>query len=274
VPAALCGVVGFKNTARLVPTEGCVPLSTTLDTVCAMTRSVRDAILAHEVLSGSVVTRADVPLSGYRLAVVRSGHMLDALDATVARAFERAVARLRDAGADVQEIDIAAIDDIGPMQAIGGFGAAESYAWHRPLLQRAADRYDPRVRKRLEGGAAMKAWEYLDLFRTRAEIIDRFDHAATGFDAMLSPTVPMVAPPIAQVEPGAERDDEFFRVNALLLRNTSIVNMLDGCAISIPCHAPGELPAGLMIWQSALRDEAVLNIARQAEVALSGITNP
>lgn len=267
-PAALCGVVGFKNTARLVPTEGSVPLSTTLDTVCAMTRSVRDAILAHEILSGTAVTRADVPMSGYRLAVA-GNLMLDALDAPVARAFERAIQALRDAGAAVEEVRLPAIDAIGPMQAIGGFGAAESYAWHRPLLARAADQYDPRVRRRVEGGAAMKAYEYLDLFRAREAAMAAMAQSLRGFDAVLSPTVPLVATPFAQVAPGAGRDDEFFRVNALLLRNTSIVNMIDGCAISIPCHAPGELPVGLMIWQGALHDAAVLNIAAQAEATLA-----
>jgi amidase/aspartyl-tRNA(Asn)/glutamyl-tRNA(Gln) amidotransferase subunit A len=85
-----------------------------------------------------------------------------------------------------------------------------------------------------------------------------------------------VAPPIASVAPAngfdaafdAAHDAEFFRVNALMLRNTSVVNMLDGCAISIPCHVPGELPAGLMIWQGALRDDSVLNVALQAEKIL------
>ena len=270
-PAALCGVVGFKNTARLVPTDGCIPLSTTLDTACAMTRSVRDAILAHEILSATTVRRAGEPLSGYRLAVARNT-MLDTLEAPVARAFERALKALRDAGAAVEEIHIPAIDTIGQMQSIGGFGAAESYAWHRELLARAADRYDPRVRKRVEGGAAMKAWEYVDLFRTRERVMASMAQSLHGFDAVLSPTLPIVAPPIAQVAPGAERDDEFFRVNALLLRNTSVVNMIDGCAISIPCQAPGELPDGLMIWQGALRDDVVLNVALQAEAALAGIS--
>ena len=101
--------------------------------------------------------------------------------------------------------------------------------------------------------------------------------ALRGFDAVLSPTVPIVAPSIASVAPAdgqdpaqdARRDAEFHRVNALLLRNTSVVNMLDGCAISIPCHLPGVLPVGLMIWQSALRDDTVLNIALQAEAALA-----
>jgi aspartyl-tRNA(Asn)/glutamyl-tRNA(Gln) amidotransferase subunit A len=97
---------------------------------------------------------------------------------------------------------------------------------------------------------------------------------------VLSPTVPIVAPPIAQVAPAtgadalqdAARDEEFFRVNALLLRNPSVVNMLDGCAISIPCHAPGELPVGLMIWQSAMNDDTVLNIALQTQATLARTT--
>ncbi|NKE64946.1 amidase [Ramlibacter sp. RBP-2] len=277
IPAALCGIVGFKNTARLTPAEGALPLSTTLDTVSAMTRSVRDAILAHEILSGRTVARSALPLSGYRLAVARTT-MLDGLDVTVAAAFERALATLRRAGAAIEEIGLETIRDLGSLQTLGGFTAAESYAWHRELLERHGDGYDPRVRFRIERGAAMKAWEYLDLFRARREWIARVEQALQGFDAVLSPTVPIVAPPIADVAPangaGAAqdeaRDKEFFRVNALLLRNTSVVNMLDGCALSIPCHARGELPVGLMIWHGPLRDDTVLNIGLRAQDVLAG----
>lgn len=80
--------------------------------------------------------------------------------------------------------------------------------------------------------------------------------------------MPLVAPPIADVAPGAERDAEFFRINALLLRNTSVVNMLDGCALSLPCHMAGELPVGLMVWHGALHDDAVLNVGLQIEQIL------
>jgi aspartyl-tRNA(Asn)/glutamyl-tRNA(Gln) amidotransferase subunit A len=277
IPAALCGIVGFKNTARLTPREGALPLSTTLDTVCAMTRSVRDAILAHEILAARQVARSALPLAGYRLAVPRSS-MLDAMDPIVGRAFERALMTLRDAGARVEEIALAEIGDLGSIQATGGFSAAESYAWHRNLLASRAGGYDPRVRVRIERGATMKAYEYIDLIRARADWIGRVQAALRGFDAVLSPTVPIVAPPIAQVAPAAGvdatqdavRDEEFFRINALLLRNPSVVNMLDGCAISIPCQAAGELPVGLMIWQSAMHDDTVLNIALQAQAALAG----
>ena len=263
IPAALNGIVGFKNTARLVPTTGAVPLSTTLDTACAMTRSVRDAIVAHEILAARRVTRSPAPLSQYRLAVP-SAVFLDGMDATVARAFERTLDTLRQAGATIDTIDLPAVRE----QPAYGFAAPESYAWHRDLLQRAGDRYDPRVRTRIEKGATLMAWEYLDLLQARQEWIARMHAQMERFDALLSPTVPIVAPPLADVAPGEERDAEFFRVNNLLLRNTSVVNLLDGCALSLPCHVQGELPVGLMVWHGALRDDTVLNASLQIEQIL------
>jgi amidase/aspartyl-tRNA(Asn)/glutamyl-tRNA(Gln) amidotransferase subunit A len=272
IPAALNGIVGFKSTARRVPTDGAVPLSTTLDTVCAVTRSVGDAIVAHEILAARSVTRSSSPISSYRLAVPATV-MLDNLDIHVARAFERAVRQLRDAGAHVEEIPLETFRDLAGLQASGGFSAAESYAWHRKLLDRRTAEYDPRVRTRIERGAAMTAHEYIELVHARQHWIERVERALSGFDAFLSPTVPIVAPPIASVAPAdgrdlaadAARDAEFFRVNSLLLRNTSVVNMLDGCAVSIPCHVTGELPVGLMIWQGAMRDDTVLALALEAE---------
>ena len=271
IPAALNGVVGFKSTARLVPLEGALPLSSSLDTVCAMTRSVRDAVIAHETLAARTVTRSCAPLSSYRLAVPRT-LFLDNLDPSVARAFDSSLTALRAAGATIQDVEMAQVNEIGTVQAGGGFPAAESYAWHRRLLDRDGERYDQRVRLRIEKGAAMTAWQYLDLVIARRRWIAGMERAMHGFDAMLSPTVPLVAPTIASVAPGTERDDEFMRVNALLLRNTSVVNVLDGCAISIPCHMPGQLPVGLMLWHGAMHDDTILNIAQQAEAALAPVS--
>lgn len=267
IPAALNGIVGFKNTARLVPTLGALPLSTTLDTVCALTRSVPDAMLAHEILAQRQVTRSSAPLSAYRLGVP-SALMLDDLDPTVSRAWQRTLDTLRRAGARLEEIALPELHELQPMQALGSFSAAESYTWHYPLLAQHADVYDPRVASRIQRGAQMSARDYLELHNVRQNWIQRMESAARGFDAWVSPTVPVVASALAEVAPGAERDAAFFRLNALLLRNTSVVNMLDGCAISIPCHAPDESPVGLMVWAGALRDDAVLNIARQIELTL------
>jgi len=193
---------------------------------------------------------------------------LDGLDGTVAAAFARSVQRLRDAGAAVDEIALPPLADLPAINATGGFSPAEAYAWHRLLLERSGAGYDPRVARRILQGATMKAYEYLDLVRARHEWIGRMERALSPFDAVLSPTVPVTAPPIAEVAPGEARDDAFFRLNALLLRNPSVVNMLDGCAISLPCQAADELPVGLMLWHAALHDDAVLAVARQVERAL------
>lgn len=267
IPAALNGIVGFKNTARLVPTEGALPLSSTLDTVCALTRSVPDAMLAHELLTQRRVTRSMAPLCAYRLGVA-STLMLDGLDATVLRAWQRTLTTLRAAGARIDELALSEINELQQIQASGGFSAAESYAWHHPLLEHKALAYDPRVAARIQRGATMSACDYIELQGARRSWIKKMDATMHGFDAFLSPTVPIVAPPIAELAPGTERDEAFFRVNALLLRNTSVINMLDGCAISIPCHARDELPVGLMVWAGALRDDPVLNIALQIEQLL------
>lgn len=271
IPAALNGIVGFKNTARLVPTNGAVPLSTTLDTACALTRTVRDAVVAHEVLAARRITRSLAPLSQYRLAAPSTVFM-DGMDATVASAFERTLDTLRAAGAIIDDIDLPAMQ----AQPAYGFSPPEAYAWHRELLQREGDRYDPRVRARIEKGATLMAWEYIDLLHARQRWIGRMQAGIEGYDALLSPTVPIVAPCIDDVAPAdgrdavrdAARDAEFFRVNNLLLRNTSAINLLDGCALSLPCHVQGELPVGLMVWHGALRDDTVLNVGLQIEQIL------
>lgn len=112
----------------------------------------------------------------------------------------------------------------------------------------------------------MSAADYIDLLHARERWIARMEQAMRGFDALLSPTVPIVAPAIAELQAS---DEAFFAANALLLRNPAIVNMLDGCALSLPCHRSGEMPVGLMVWSSALRDDAVLNASIAIESALA-----
>ncbi|WP_298827727.1 amidase [uncultured Piscinibacter sp.] len=265
IPAALHGLVGFKNTARLVPTDGAIPLSTTLDTVCAITHSVRDAVVLHEVLAQRRVVPAGKPLGAMHFGVPTT-LMLDALEPTVAVAFERALATLRGAGASVEEIPLPTLGELAGLNASGGFSAAESWAWHRRRLATDGDRYDPRVAMRIRRGERMSAADYVDLLWARRDWIARTEAAMARFDAMLSPTVPIVAPPLA---PLVASDDAFFAANALLLRNPSAINFLDGCALSLPCHAAGEMPVGLMVWGAAMRDDAVLAAALGIEAALA-----
>lgn len=265
IPAALQGLVGFKSTARLVPTAGCIPLSTTLDTACAVTRSVRDAVLLHEVLSARPVRLAGRALRALRLAVPTT-LMLDGLDAAVAAAFSQALASLRRAGAVIDEIALPGLAELGPLQAHGGFSGAESWAWHRGLIARRGADYDPRVVARIRRGESMSAADYIDLVVARGAWIASMHDRIAGFDALLSPTVPIVAPPIAPLQAS---DEAFHATNALLLRNPSIVNLLDGCALSLPCQAPGTMPVGLMVWHGALQDDTVLDASRTIEAALA-----
>ena len=265
IPAALQGLVGFKNTARLTPTAGAIPLSTSLDTVSAITLSVRDAVLLHEILADRKVVLNGTPLRLLRLAVPR-GFLLDALDTTVAAAFERSLSSLRQAGARVDEIDLAALGEVSALMAGGGFAPVESWAWHRKLISRDEARYDPRVAMRIRRGERMGAAEYIELQQARARWIEGMRAAMRHYDAMLSPTVPIVAPAIA---PLLDDDDAFFATNSLLLRNPSTVNLLDGCAISLPCQRSDEFPVGLMVWSTALQDDTVLNAALAIESALN-----
>ena len=270
IPAALQGLVGFKNTQRLTPLQGAVPLSTTLDTACAITRSVRDAVLVHGILAARTPAPVAKPVHALRLAVPQT-LMLDGLDADVARAFDRTLDVLRAGGALIEDLPLGALADLAGLQANGGFTAAESWAWHRARLTLREADYDPRVAQRIRRGEAISAADYIDLLQARTVWIARVQADLQGFDAVLVPTVPMVAPAIA---PLLSSDSRFFAINAMLLRNASVVNMLDGCALSIPCHQPGQMPVGLMVWGPAMADDTVLGVGLTIEAALAAGESP
>jgi amidase/aspartyl-tRNA(Asn)/glutamyl-tRNA(Gln) amidotransferase subunit A len=192
--------------------------------------------------------------------------MLDGMDAAVAAAFDQSLSALRASGAHIVDLDLPDVTTLSTIQSTGGFSAAESWAWHRERLATREADYDPRVATRIRRGERMSAADYIDLVHARAAWIARMEEAMQGVDALLSPTVPIIAPPIARLDAS---DDAFFAANALLLRNTSVVNMLDGCALSLPCHRHGEMPVGLMVWHGALRDDSVLAVSLAIESALA-----
>jgi aspartyl-tRNA(Asn)/glutamyl-tRNA(Gln) amidotransferase subunit A len=261
IPAAFCGLVGFKPTARRVPAAGVVPLSTTLDTLCAMTRSVDDCILVDGIIADAPLTVRDLPLAGLRLGVPQT-MMLDDLDAHVAASFSAALSRLSAAGAQIIETPLELIDDFNPLRR---FSAVESYAWHRTLLATREAQYDPRVASRIKAGAALDAADYIDLQAARKKWIAGMEVLLAPFDALIMPTVAVVPPVLAELK---SSDEAYLKTNALVLRNTSVFNMLDGCAISLPCHEAGTLPVGLMLAGAAMSDAHILGVARAVERAL------
>lgn len=262
IPAALCGLVGFKGSAGLVPLAGAYPLSTSLDTAGAITKTVDQAIAVHQVLSGHSVAHWGKPLNHLRLGIC-SSYMQDDLDATVQVAWQRSLDALRGAGVTLINIDSDCFSEIAYIQSQQPLASIEAYGLHREWLDTHHAQYDPRVVKRIALGKTATAADYIVMQQRRTSLIASVDPMLQSVDAMISPTVPMTAPPIADVAPGAERDEAFFRVNAQLLRNPSVVNFLDGCAISVPCHKAKELPVGLMLWQRRGQDAQVLGIAKQ-----------
>lgn len=266
IPAALCGLVGFKPTASSVSMKGCVPLSHTLDSIGALTRSVRDATLAHDILSGQPTPTHGKALKDCHFAIART-NMLDELDADVARSFERSLRAISSAGAKLTFIELHEIAELSHIQSRGGFSAPELQSWLIPagLWPDRKNEFDPRAAARIAMADGMSAADYVRLQMARQQWIAQVSRALQGFDGVLSPTVPLIAAPIAEVAPGVERDAKFFRINALMLRNTSVVNLLDGCAISLPNQIEGSLPTGLMLWHGAGFDHAILQFAAQIE---------
>jgi aspartyl-tRNA(Asn)/glutamyl-tRNA(Gln) amidotransferase subunit A len=265
IPAALCGIVGYKPTARRIPKDGVLPLSTTLDSVGPLAKSVADCAIVDAILAGEApVVPAPAMVRGLRLGIPRQ-IVLDGLDDLVTKAFEAAVETLRAAGAVITEIDIPSFADLAAINALGGFSAAEALAYHRPWIAERSELYDPRVLVRILRGHEQEAADYIDLVKARGAAIARFNEAIAGLDGLIMPTTPMIAPAIDALAD----DASYTRTNMLMLRNPSIVNFYDGCAISLPCHAPGTAPVGLMLVGPALSDKRLFSIALAVEDTLA-----
>ena len=265
IPAALCGLAGFKPTQRRVPTEGALPLSTSLDSIGPLAASVRCCALTDAILAGQPpVPPPARALRDARLAVPETV-VLDGLEPPVAAAFEAALARLSAAGARIQHIAVPEFAEMSRLHARGTLAGAEAWAWHRHLLAERAAEYDPRVGLRLQGGAQMSAADYIDLLAARRRWIAQVEARAAGFDALLLPTVPLLAPRIDALQAS---DEAYFAANALILRNPTLINFLDGCALSLPCHESGAAPVGLMLAAAGGQDRALLGLGEAVEQAL------
>jgi aspartyl-tRNA(Asn)/glutamyl-tRNA(Gln) amidotransferase subunit A len=257
--------VGFKSTQQRVPLDGAFPLSPTLDTVCAMTRCVEDCLVVDGVLAGAPLAVARRPLEGLRLALPQT-LVLDALEPAVARAYDRALQCLSAAGARLVELPLSELAEIGQINAPGGLSPVEAWATHREDMRTRRERFDPRVAARIALGEGVSAADYIRMQQRRREWIARMEQRLQGFDAWVCPTVPLVAPPIADLR---DSDEAFFKANGLLLRNTLPVNFMDGCAFSLPCHAAGELPVGLMLAAPGGADARLAAVALAVEAALA-----
>jgi aspartyl-tRNA(Asn)/glutamyl-tRNA(Gln) amidotransferase subunit A len=266
IPAALCGIVGFKPSKYRIPTDGAFPLSYTLDSIGPMARTVADCALADAVMAGEEFEALDpIPLAGLRLGIAQGLPLTD-LDETVTARFEQAIGTLGKAGARLTDQALPLLDDMLRANAKGGFAPPEAYAIHRERLTRRGDDVDPNVRARIERGREMSASDYVALAQERAGLVRAMDAALADLDALVLATTPIVAPRLSEV---ATRET-FGRKNFALLRNTAIVNFFDLTAISLPLPREGGLPVGLMLVVRNGHDRRLFRIAAGLEKAFAG----
>ncbi|HEX3973810.1 MAG TPA: amidase [Stellaceae bacterium] len=268
IPSAFCGLVGFKPTQKRVPLDGAFPLSTTLDSIGPLANSVACCAITDAIMAGEApVVPAPLGPAGLRLGIPRGTYLFDEIDAEVAAGFERACAVLTRVGALVFDQSLPELADYGTINAKGGFSPPEAFNIHRELLARRGDDYDQRVRLRIARGAEMSAADYVKLIEDRARFIAAVDARVEACDALIVPTVAVVAPPIAAFA----EDADFYRLNSKILRNPNVVNFLDRCAITLPVSRPGEAPVGLMLIGAHGGDRRLLAMAQGIEAALVAV---
>jgi aspartyl-tRNA(Asn)/glutamyl-tRNA(Gln) amidotransferase subunit A len=266
IPAAFCGIVGFKPTQARVSLKGAFPLSPSLDSVGPLANSVSCCAVLDSVLSGGAgEDEAPAPLAGLAIGVIE-GYVDDGLDPSVAAAFAAALARLARAGAKLTRLRLPELDELPHVNRSGSIVEIEAFAGHRARIETSGAAYDPWVLRRFEGGRGKSAADYIELLGHRSRIRAAIDARAAGFDALALPTVAIAPPALADLGDTATSR----AINLTIVRNTGIANFLDRPAISMPCHEPGEAPVGFMLMGKSGFDRRLLAAASGAEEALRG----
>ena len=263
IPASLCGVVGLKPSYGDVSPEGIVPLSVSLDHVGPLCRSVSDARLLHEVLTGHVPV-PDIAAAGprgLRLAVPR-GYFLDHLDDAVAASFERACARLVQAGVTLEAGAIPHAPDTGPIYLC--IALAEAAEYHAATIESHAGDYTAAITPRLQAGRYILAEDYLRAQRGRRRLTEEVDAALDGYDALLLPTVPVPAQPVGASTVRVGQWEE--SVRSALLRLTQLFNLTGHPAITMPGEpTPSGLPVGIQLVGARGSTLRLLDVAAALE---------
>jgi aspartyl-tRNA(Asn)/glutamyl-tRNA(Gln) amidotransferase subunit A len=265
IPAAFCGLTGFKPTQARITREGTFPLSPSLDSIGPIANSVACCRAFDAVIADTPITPHPEVAPGQLRFAVPSDVVLDELDEAVARDFEAALACISRAGAQVGQVRAPEFSELSRLNARGALANAEAYAVHLAagLLER-REGYDPDVLARIEVGERMSADEVREIRAARSALSMRLETLSKAYDALLFPTVAIVAPRLADIaEPRG-----FARANALALRNAALVNFFDRCALSLPMHKEGALPTGLMIVGERLGDARLLAVGEAIERVL------
>jgi len=268
IPAAACGVVGLKATIGEIPLDGVVPLSTTFDHVGPITRSVADAATLWAVLADRWLPPLEPPEPGTLKFGALSGYFMELLQAEVREAFESALDCLRAAGASVQTSGIEGTSSI--VDTYVNISLPEAANWHATTLDTRAEDYQPPVRERLERGRTISAVDYVHAQEDRARLRREVDAALEPFNALVLPTLPVLAPPLGATALDMD-NGKTLPTRAAMLRLTQLFNITGHPAISLPIPTKG-LPVGLQIVARYGRTEDLLVIATACERVLGYAT--
>jgi aspartyl-tRNA(Asn)/glutamyl-tRNA(Gln) amidotransferase subunit A len=265
IPAALCGLIGWKPSKQRVPTDGAFPLSSTLDSIGPMARTVVDCARADAVMAGEGWREIEpAPLTGLRIGILR-GLPFESLDKDVEAAIAGAMGRLERAGARFLDEKISLLDDMMAINAKGGFSPAEAYAIHCERLKSRGQDIDPNVRMRIERGSTITPAVYAEMIAVRGRLVRAMDERIAGLDALVMPTTAICAPKMPEVATA----EAFSHKNMLLLRNPALVNFFDLCAISLPIPS-ATLPVGMMLVACNGHDRMLFSIAAAVEQLFAG----
>lgn len=271
IPAALCGVVGFKPRQRRIPRDGIVPLSFSYDCVGILARTVREVVRVFDTVATAYSASPTQAKLGkpYRLLVPRDEALGDESNVSdeVLAAFSAAIRLLSaDRRFEIIQHPTGMFSEALTMATDGGLVAPEAYAFHKPFLETLRPLYDPFTLHRLSFGEKCSAERYINLRARRQQLISAYLGQLSAFDAVIYPTCPIVAPTIASLgDP-----DVKIQTNLRLLQRTIAAIVLDLASISVPCaHLDASVtgPVGLSI-DSCHTEEHALEIARNVEDAL------
>jgi aspartyl-tRNA(Asn)/glutamyl-tRNA(Gln) amidotransferase subunit A len=265
IPSAACGVVGLKPALGEVPTDGVVPLCVTFDHVGPLARSVSDAAHLWAALVGHPAMRMEVPAANTLTLGALGGYFTALLDADVRRAFDDAIGRLRAAGVSIASRGISCAASI--VEAYINISLPEAAHWHAPTLDTRAADYQPPVRERLERGRRISAVDYLKARETREALRRSVDTAVEGVNALVLPTLPIVAPVQGATDVTLD-NGESLPVRAAMLRLTQLFNITGHPAISLPIPADG-LPVGLQLVGARSKTDELLAVAAACERVLA-----
>jgi len=260
-PAALCGIVGHRPSANLLSTRGMVPLSTSFDTVGPLTRTVRDAAIVIDALSGTSgyasVLREDV--RELRVGIARKKFYED-LNDEVSASIETALETVETMVSETHEVEL-------PLQGFRTIFDAEIYEYHEAMIEQTPELYDPRTLFRLQNCAGISATQYIRERNRLAEFRTQTEKVFEEVDVIITPTTPVPAPRIAELQALATPDVRPFEVKHLLC-NTAPFSVLFWPSVSVPCGFTRDgLPVGMQISARRGADSVALRLAHAYEQA-------